>query len=138
MCNWGFVHYKTQKTNSKRIGPQNYLSKLFLILKKKQIKGAAIIMDNASFHRCTEIREYTTYMVHELIFLPPYTPFFIPIENVYAQWKSLVIRGFPYSHLQLKIVVNNIKKNLSIENINNYFNHAHNNVHDYLSGISVT
>ena len=76
-------------------------------------------------------------MGHELIFLPPHTPFFNPIENVYAQWKSLVKGGFPHAYLQRKIVVNNIKQNLSMENINNYFNHAH-NVHDYWLEISVT
>ena len=137
MCNRGFFHYKAQEANFNRHSLLIYLEKLLTILERKNIGNAAIIMNNASFHRCWEIKDYTNRRRHELIFLPPYTPFFNPIENVFSQWKNLVKGAFPISYLQQKINVNYIKKNLTQEQSVNYFKHAHNNVHKYLSGIPV-
>ena len=47
-------------------------------------------MANESFHRSVQIREILESKGHKLVFLPPYSPFFHLIENLFSQMKSLV------------------------------------------------
>jgi transposase len=54
-------------------------------LKSKQV----IIMDNASFHKSERTRELIESKGCELIFLPPYSPDFNPIEKSWGSMKKL-------------------------------------------------
>jgi transposase len=49
-------------------------------------KGYTIIMDNASFHRKIRLRKIARGKVR-LLFLPPYSPDYNPIENSWANMK---------------------------------------------------
>ncbi len=51
--------------------------------------GSLIIMDNASFHKTQKTREILEESGHELIFLPPYSPDFNPIEKHFANLKKI-------------------------------------------------
>ena len=50
--------------------------------------GHTIIMDNASFHRKKELRKIANRYGVELLFLPPYSPDFSPIEKFWANMKK--------------------------------------------------
>lgn len=50
-------------------------------------KGCTVIMDNASFHRKNKLRELAEKAGIELLFLPPYSPDFNPIEKTWANMK---------------------------------------------------
>ena len=52
--------------------------------------GSVIIMDNAAFHRKTRLSLLAENEGHSLIFLPPYSPEFNPIENFWAWLKSKI------------------------------------------------
>jgi len=56
---------------------------------------AVIVMDNASFHRKARLREITQKHKHRLIFLPPYSPEFNPIENFWAWLKRYLRSSMP-------------------------------------------
>lgn len=58
-------------------------------------KDAVIVMDNASFHRKKELHKISSKHNCTLIFLPPYSPEFNPIENSWHHLKS-VIRNNAY------------------------------------------
>jgi len=49
-----------------------------------------IILDNASIHKHVDIIRVATTAGHTIRFLPPYSPFLNPIEEVWAQWKAIV------------------------------------------------
>ncbi len=57
----------------------------------KELKpGQVVIMDNASFHKSEKIRELIESVGCELIFLPPYSPDFNPIEKFWANMKRWI------------------------------------------------
>ena len=56
----------------------------------KQLEpGSLLIMDNASFHKTRKTRELIKESGHELLFLPPYSPDFNPIEKHFANLKKI-------------------------------------------------
>ena len=55
--------------------------------------GAVIVMDNASFHRKAQLICSAQKYSFRLIFLPPYSPEFNPIENFWA-WLKRYLRSF--------------------------------------------
>jgi putative transposase len=58
------------------------------LLKELQ-PGSLIIMDNAAFHKTQKTRGILEESGHELIFLPPYSPDFNPIEKHFANLKKI-------------------------------------------------
>ena len=52
--------------------------------------GMSIIMDNVAFHKSKEIVELVEEKLMNIIFLPPYSPDFNPIEHFWAQRKAKV------------------------------------------------
>lgn len=54
----------------------------------KELKpGQIVIMDNASFHKSVKTRELIESVGCKIIFLPPYSPDFNPIEKFWANMK---------------------------------------------------
>ncbi|MDQ6954277.1 MAG: IS630 family transposase [Mariprofundaceae bacterium] len=51
-------------------------------------KGQVVIMDNASIHKNIEVRELVESVGCRLIYLPPYSANFNPIENYWAVMKK--------------------------------------------------
>ena len=52
--------------------------------------GSVIIMDNASFHRKKVLKKMAADAGCRVIFLPPYSPDFNPIEKVWANLKKFL------------------------------------------------
>ena len=52
--------------------------------------GKTIIMDNAAFHKSPQTAEIITNAGCDLIFLPPYSPDFNPIEKYWAHLKNKI------------------------------------------------
>jgi transposase len=50
---------------------------------------SVIVMDNASFHKSKETRKLIEDAGHTLLYLPPYSPDFNPIEKKWAQAKHI-------------------------------------------------
>ena len=73
-------------------------SRLFEFWFEKQLlpalpSGAVVVMDNASFHRKTQLISVAQKYGFRLIFLPPYSPEYNPIENFWA-WPKRYLRSF--------------------------------------------
>jgi transposase len=60
-------------------------------------KGYTIIMDNASFHRKKRLRKLARGRVR-LLFLPPYSPDYNPIEKSWANMKRSLRDNSQYFH----------------------------------------
>lgn len=52
--------------------------------------GACVILDNCSIHRREDLEPLVEAVGARLIFLPPYSPEFSPIENYWSKVKSIV------------------------------------------------
>jgi transposase len=51
--------------------------------------NSVVIMDNASFHKSSEMQKAITDAGHTLLYLPKYSPDLNPIEHKWAQAKSI-------------------------------------------------
>ncbi|KII60828.1 hypothetical protein RF11_14809 [Thelohanellus kitauei] len=65
-----------------------YFDELLEKIRALNIEHATIVMDNVSFHHCEEISQQISEAGHTLLFLPPYSPFMNPIENMFSKWKG--------------------------------------------------
>jgi transposase len=57
--------------------------------------SSVVVMDNASFHRKSKLFSITEKTGHRLIFLPPYSPEYNPIENFWAWLKRHLRKILP-------------------------------------------
>lgn len=53
-------------------------------------KGACVVMDNFSSHKVNGIKEAIECAGANLIYLPPYSPDFSPIENCWSKLKEFL------------------------------------------------
>ena len=57
-------------------------------LSKELTKSSLIILDNAPFHRKKKLHEIAKKQGHKILFLPPYSPDFNPIEKSFGFLKK--------------------------------------------------
>jgi transposase len=55
--------------------------------------GDTVIVDNLSSHKSDEVREAIEAVGAKVLFLPPYSPDFNPIEKAFAKLKALLRRA---------------------------------------------
>ena len=56
---------------------------------------SVIIMDNASFHHSGRVRQLCSDAGVRLLYLPPYSPDFNPIEEFFAELKAYIKKAWP-------------------------------------------
>jgi transposase len=91
-------------------------------------------MDNVAFHRTEEVQEMLLIRGFEVKFLPAYSPFFNPIENMFAQWKNIVKTARAESEIQLTNAINNFQTVITAQNCASYVAHVRNNCLGCLNG----
>jgi transposase len=70
-----------------RIAFEAYVEK---VLTPELRPGDIVVMDNLSSHKGPRVREMIEAAGADLMFLPPYSPDFNPIENAFAKMKALL------------------------------------------------
>ncbi|MBP3195003.1 MAG: transposase, partial [Cardiobacteriaceae bacterium] len=84
--------------DDKIIAPMNYkgtmtsefFEKWFVEFLMKELKpNSVIVLDNASFHKIENLREYAKKYGHTVLNLPPYSPELNPIEKTWANLKNI-------------------------------------------------
>jgi transposase len=70
-------------------------------------KGQTIIMDNATFHKSERTKILIESVGCQLLFLPPYSPDFNPIEQFWA-WFKMQIREVISSFLSLEEAIHHV------------------------------
>ncbi|TBU03944.1 putative DDE-like endonuclease, partial [Hamiltosporidium magnivora] len=63
------------------------------------------VMDNARIHHYRGLNDDEEIASYRIKYLPPYSPFLNPIENVFSVWKNKVIRGGARTEPQLRILI---------------------------------
>ena len=87
-------------------------------------KGVYVIMDNAKIHQEKYIRPLIEQAGAHLIFLPPYSPDFSPIENCWSKIKQVLKTLEPRNYSDLKTAVYTALETITLEDIHNWFVHG--------------
>jgi transposase len=83
--------------------------------------GDIIVMDNLSSHKGTRTRALIEAAGAELMFLPPYSPDFNPIENAFAKLKALLRKAAERTVEGLWSAIGRIVQTFTPKECANYF-----------------
>lgn len=87
-------------------------------------KGACVILDNCSIHLGEEVRKLIEEAGAKLIFLPPYSPDFSPIENCFSKLKSILRSIGARSYPELAKAIDEAFSQVSLSDLRNWFAHC--------------
>lgn len=99
----------------------DYLVQLFNYFEQERKQNMIVIMDNVKFHKVEKVRTLFSQNGHRLEFLPPYSPFLNPIENMFSQLKSKIKELSPKNEDELYKSVEEGSLLISSNNCRNYF-----------------
>lgn len=99
----------------------SFLERLFEKIETFHIINPILILDNVRFHKVLAIRNKCEENGVRILFLPPYSPFLNPIENMFAQWKEYTRQGNVENEDQLFCTINSSLEKISGEHCRNYY-----------------
>lgn len=93
----------------------------FFIKNKDVFYNKCILHDNARIHHSNDLKTYCINNNIHLLYLPPYTPEFNPIEEVFAELK-IIYRKLAHTNLNedIELTINHLNNT----NINKYYKHS--------------
>jgi transposase len=87
-------------------------------------RGQVVVMDNLSAHKGERVRELIEGKGCELIYLPPYSPDFNPIEQAFSKLKSYLRAACARSQDTLMEVIGKALSTISTSDALGYFEHC--------------
>lgn len=93
--------------------------------------GDCVVMDNARIHREAQLLEILKPAQVSLVFLPPYSPDFSPIENAWSKLKHSLRSWGARTLEQLMSALEQASDDLSLHDIFNWFSHCCCNVQGF-------
>ena len=90
--------------------------------------GDLVIMDNLSAHKVAGVREAIEACGAELLYLPPYSPDFNPIENAFAKFKAHVRKVAARTFEALEMAAADALRQFNPNECLNFFAHAGNDL----------
>ena len=91
------------------------------ILLKELRPGDVVIMDNLSAHKVAAVHEIIERVGARLIYLPPYSPDFNPIEKAFSQIKAYLKKAAARTKEKLDQAIAMAIETVSEQNAVNYF-----------------
>jgi transposase len=85
--------------------------------------GQVVVMDNLSAHKGSRVRDLIESRGCELIYLPPYSPDFNPIEEAFAKLKALLRKAEARTHEVLIEAMGWALEALTARDARNFFEH---------------
>jgi len=86
--------------------------------------GDLVILDNLPAHKVAGVRQAIEAVGAQLIYLPPYSPDFNPIEQAFAKLKTLLRSAAERSVATLEATIGRLLEQFSPRECRNYFRHA--------------
>ena len=86
--------------------------------------GDIVIMDNLSAHKVEGVRKAIEAVGASLVYLPPYSPDFNPIEQVFAKLKALLRKAAERSIDDLWDTIGHLLDRFPPQECSNYFRNA--------------
>ena len=87
-------------------------------------KGDIVVMDNLSAHKVSGVREAIEARGAKLLYLPPYSPDFNPIEQVFSKLKEMLRRASARTVEALWTAISELLDAFSPAQCRNYFRHC--------------
>ena len=87
-------------------------------------RGQVVVMDNLTAHKGERIRELIEKRGCELLYLPPYSPDFNPIEEAFAKIKGLLRKAEARSREALLEAMGTALSALGTEDARGFFEHC--------------
>jgi transposase len=87
-------------------------------------RGQVVVMDNLSAHKGEKVREPIEGSGCELIYLPPYSPDFKPIEGAFSKLKSYLREACARSQDTLMEVIGRALSTISASDAEGDFEHC--------------
>jgi transposase len=87
-------------------------------------KGQVIVMDNLSSHKGERVRELIEERGCELIYLPPYSPDFNPIEQAFSKLKSYLREACARSQQTLTDLIGEALHKITVSDAEGFFKHC--------------
>jgi transposase len=87
-------------------------------------RGQVVVMDNLTAHKGERIRELIEQRGCELLYLPPYSPDFNPIEEAFAKIKGLLRKAEARSREALLEAMGTAISALGTEDARGFFEHC--------------
>ncbi len=105
-------------------GPMNgeaFLAYIEQVLVPELAKGDVVVMDNLPAHKVTGVRQAVEGAGARLLYLPPYSPDFNPIEMAFSKLKALLRKAAARTITELWEVIANCLDQLKPDECRNYF-----------------
>ena len=87
-------------------------------------EGDVVIMDNLPAHKVTGIRQAIENAGAKLLYLPPYSPDFNPIEMAFSKLKALLRKAAARTINELWEIIGNLIDTFTPQECHNYFEAA--------------
>jgi transposase len=87
-------------------------------------KGATVVWDNSTIHKGQEIEQALREAGAKLIYLPPYSPDFNPIENFWSKVKNTLRSLGARTYKALDLAISEAFNQVSLKDIRNWFAHS--------------
>ena len=87
-------------------------------------RGAVVVWDNYSIHKGKEIEQAIVSAGARLIYLPPYSPDFNPIENCWSKVKNILRSIGARTYKDLDAAIAFAYSQISLKDIRNWFAHS--------------
>ena len=100
---------------------ETYLEDVLLPTLKR---GQVVVMDNLSAHKGERVRELIEEKGCELIYLPPYSPDYNPIEQAFSKIKSYLREACARSQQRLMEVIGEALSKISASDAEGFFEHC--------------
>jgi transposase len=84
-------------------------------------KGTCVVMNNSTIHKGEEIEKVINKAGAKLIFLPPYSPDFSPIENVWSKLKGILRSQGARTYKALEEAIASAFTQIDEEDLRNWF-----------------
>ena len=101
---------------------EGYLREVLLPALVKE--GDVVVMDNLSVHKSETVRELIEGAGAEVLYLPPYSPDFNPIEEAFSKIKNLVRKAGARVHEALVAAIGEAIGEVSEEDAKSFFEHC--------------
>jgi transposase len=87
-------------------------------------RGQVVVMDNLSAHKGERVRELIEGEGCELIYLPPYSPDYNPIEQAFSKLKSYLRAACARSQQTLMEVIGEALSTITVSDAEGFFEHC--------------
>jgi len=119
----GIATYQIQNRAFNTDSFANYITSLLEYIDRERPGKFVIIMDNVPFHKSLRIQIMIKVKEHVLLYLPPYSPFLNPIENMFSKWKNTVRKERVENEEKLFEIINNVESIVAAEDCATYYRH---------------